>query len=151
LAWNTWRLSPPVPGECMQTLVIDHEKVHFRRWSKIAGRQEFIDIFDGLNLLDNNGGHLLGGGSRGSYWPVYRLRSQSSFGERKFFLNPNYLDLMLFGITGAQLPHDRKYREQFRLPDLLANGTWQVVSEHELIDGVECLVIQSSGTDKLWL
>jgi len=92
----------------------------------------------------------VGGGPGEPLRPLYRIYNSSTFDRRKF-LNPNYLDLMLYGITGTELPHDRKYREQFRLPDLLASGTWKVVSQREVVDGAECLVIESSETDKLWL
>lgn len=111
--------------------------------------RERIYAFDGLVLRHNNHGHELKDDqhiSRPNF--VFTNASQA---DRQMFNDRNYLDLIQVGITGATLPHDFTFRQRHRLPDLLSQGIWNVVSEHESLRGSDCMVIESSETDKLWL
>ena len=112
--------------------------------------QESICLFDGAVVRTNNSGQTLADHDHVQR-RCFNIQRPDQLRQRAAFLNPNYLDLMFYGITGIHIAKDRNYREQFRLPDLLAKGNWRVVAENELLDGAECLVIESSETNKLWL
>ncbi|WP_010583828.1 RNA polymerase sigma factor [Schlesneria paludicola] len=111
--------------------------------------RENIQVYDGSVVRNNNSGLELKDDqhvARPNF--VFQLPSQM---DREMFNSRNYLDLIQFGITGAALPHDFKYRQRHRLSDLLSQGVWHVVTEHEQLDGSDCVVIESADTDRLWL
>ena len=119
-----------------------------------AETRESVRIFDGDVLLDNGRGVPMSFSAEDrSLRPQHNIQQPSHIKTQEFFYegNFNYLDLMLYGITGAKVPVDHQQRAKFRLPDLLASGKWQVVADHELLDGADCLVIKSSDKNQFWL
>lgn len=70
---------------------------------------------------------------------------------------PSYLDLMLYSTLGPRSTAERDSLDQqkamgrWRLPYLLENSDWQVIHERAPWDDTECLVIESSNGDRLWL
>ncbi|WP_157605118.1 RNA polymerase sigma factor [Schlesneria paludicola] len=116
--------------------------------------RESVRVFNGDVLLDNSrGGRMNFSAEDRSLRPQHNIQKPSHLKTQEFFYegNFNYLDLMLYGITGAKVPLDHLQRAKFRLPDLLATGKWQVVANHELLDGADCLVIKSSDKNQFWL
>ena len=96
-------------------------------------------------------------GSGPSTEKVYQIYPKVAGGVMSFFISgPNYLDLMLYGFLGPksgepQSAEQQKIMGKWRLPDLLEEGNWRIVHEQEALDGAECLVIESSNGDRLWL
>ena len=118
--------------------------------------RESIRIFDGQVLLNNNRGNLMSFGLYdvdSTLRPVLMVQYPSHVKIQEFFIDGgfNYLDMMLYGITGAKVDYDYRHRAKFRMPDLLANEKWRVVADHERLDGADCLVIESTDKNKLWL
>ena len=113
--------------------------------------REIISLYDGRFLRDNNSGSRLGMANETVLRPVYNIRKPSASQQDSWFHLPNFLDWNFYGITGKELPNSYNLKQRFRLPDVLAKGTWRVVAEREQLDGAACLVIQSSETEKLWL
>jgi hypothetical protein len=72
--------------------------------------------------------------------------------EREYWSSSGrYHEHVLFATLMPGLPNDNERAKRHRIPELFSGAAFSVSDSPEKVNGVDCVVVEATGHDKLWL